>query len=300
MNPQIVYDTANPFSPGDDAAYRRWRDARLAAHPRDPEALWTEIGDLTRLTRTEKDHLLAAIRCTNMAFYRTARQDQVADKEAVFRFGQQLGLVRLDHNLCVDEEGLSSITVCDKARGNDYIPYTNKGINWHTDGYYNDPDHLIRGMILHCVRPAARGGANRLLDPELLYIQLRDRNPAWVQALMHPRAMTIPANLENAVEVRPARTGPVFSVDAGGALHTRYTHRTRSIQWREDAATAEAVSALRQMLDDGIDGMISHRFQPGEGVICNNVLHERSPFEDHGDSGRLLYRARYYDRIADN
>jgi len=37
----------------------------------------------------------------------------------------------------------------------------------------------------------------------------------------------------------------------------------------------------------------------GQGIICNNVLHSRSAFTDAADSGqvRLLYRARYHDRI---
>jgi len=33
------------------------------------------------------------------------------------------------------------------------------------------------------------------------------------------------------------------------------------------------------------------------GVICNNVLHTRSAFRDDPAHPRLLYRARYYDRI---
>jgi hypothetical protein len=41
-------------------------------------------------------------------------------------------------------------------------------------------------MLLHCVRPAASGGVNRLLDPELAYIALRDAVPALVRALMQP------------------------------------------------------------------------------------------------------------------
>ncbi|MCP5430235.1 MAG: taurine catabolism dioxygenase TauD, partial [Chromatiaceae bacterium] len=37
----------------------------------------------------------------------------------------------------------------------------------------------------------------------------------------------------------------------------------------------------------------------GWGLISNNVLHDRSGFEDDPDPARkrLLYRARYYDRI---
>ncbi len=37
----------------------------------------------------------------------------------------------------------------------------------------------------------------------------------------------------------------------------------------------------------------------GEGLLCNNVLHNRTEFADDVDKGmtRLIYRARYYDRI---
>jgi hypothetical protein len=38
--------------------------------------------------------------------------------------------------------------------------------------------------------------------------------------------------------------------------------------------------------------------EPGMGVLCNNVLHERSGFVDDVAAPRLLYRARYYDRVA--
>ena len=37
---------------------------------------------------------------------------------------------------------------------------------------------------------------------------------------------------------RAAQTGPVFSIDpASGDLHMRYTARTRSIEWKQDATT---------------------------------------------------------------
>jgi hypothetical protein len=34
-------------------------------------------------------------------------------------------------------------------------------------------------MLLHCVRPAASGGVNRLLDPELAYIACATRRRRW-------------------------------------------------------------------------------------------------------------------------
>ncbi len=39
--------------------------------------------------------------------------------------------------------------------------------------------------------------------------------------------------------------------------------------------------------------------EPGMGLLCNNVLHDRAAFtDDPTHPPRLLYRARYLDRIA--
>ena len=99
------------------------------------------------------------------------------DKAPVRQLGQQLGLERLDDNLCSDDDSITSLKVVGKSREGEYIPYTNKRLNWHTDGYYNRPDRQIRGVILHCVQPAAAGGESALMDHEIAYIQLRDENP---------------------------------------------------------------------------------------------------------------------------
>jgi len=150
--------------------------------------------------------------------------------------------------------------------------------------------------LLHCVVPAASGGANKLLDHEILYILLRERNPDYIRALSHPEAMTIPANREGDREIRPARSGPVFSVSSNGHLHMRYTDRSRSIEWRDDPLTREAVAALKSLLNDPQTPVLEGNLQPGQGLISNNVLHTRSGFRD-GDRQRLLYRARYFDHL---
>jgi hypothetical protein len=35
------------------------------------------------------------------------------------------------------------------------------------------------------------------------------------------------------------------------------------------------------------------------GLICNNILHDRSGFTDSPENHRLLYRARYDQRLPD-
>jgi alpha-ketoglutarate-dependent taurine dioxygenase len=218
--------------------------------------------------------------------------------------GRHFGLHNLDNNLYANDEGISELQMSDESRQFEYIPYSNKAISWHTDGYYNPLDRKIRTMVLHCVRPAARGGENALMDHEMLYILMRDENPQYIEALMQPDVMTIPANIENGVEIRPEQTGPVFSVDhsvddQSGHLHMRYTARTRSIEWKKDKTTLSAVKCLEELLASDSPIIFHHRLSAGQGLICNNILHTRSAFEDEeGSLGRLVYRARFSDRIV--
>jgi hypothetical protein len=119
---------------------------------------------------------------------------------------------------------------------------------------------------------------------------------------MQPNAMAIPPNIEKGEEIRAGMTGPVFSVDSvSGQLHMRYTARTRSIEWHDDPLTREASKCITDFLASDSPYIFHHRLTPGQGVLCNNVLHARTAFKDDAAGGktRLLYRARYYDRISD-
>ena len=152
---------------------------------------------------------------------------------------------------------------------------------------------------MHCVSAAASGGENALLDHEIAYIHLRDSNPDYIRALMAANVMTIPPNNENGEQLRPARSGPVFSVLEDGSLHMRYTARTRSIEWSPDPVTLAAVKALEDFLDSSSPYIYRATLQPGQGLISNNVLHDRSGFDDDAAHTRQLYRLRYYQRITD-
>jgi alpha-ketoglutarate-dependent taurine dioxygenase len=153
--------------------------------------------------------------------------------------------------------------------------------------------------VLHCVRNAGSGGENRLMDHEMAYLLLRDENPQHILALMQSDVMTIPERVDETDGVRPAQSGPVFSLDTAGNLHMRYTARTRSIEWKNNTATKAAVAALERLLSSDTPHIFQTRMEPGTGLICNNVLHDRSAFTDDPTLlPRLLYRARYLDRIA--
>jgi hypothetical protein len=287
-----------PFDLGNDSGYRAWRDSKLANYPRSVDELIVSINDPRALSTSETNALADRCSRANMALYYAAGH-LGAYKALPHQLALQLGLKRLEGNYLADDDGLSSITPASNegsVRG-DYIPYTHKPINWHTDGYYNTLDRRILGMLLHCVQDAETGGENALLDHEIVYIQLRDTNPDYVAALMQPDAMTIPPRMDEDNVARPAQTGPVFSVDAAeGFLYMRYTARTRSIEWKPDALTQAAVKSLTEILNDS-EYILRARLVPGMGLICNNVLHTRSAFTDTPDRRRLLYRGRYYDRL---
>lgn len=294
MKPERKMGT--PFDLQDNDAYLRWRERKLAEAITAPGELLVEIADPAALTSAERGELLARCLRSNMAIYSTAA---AMDELAVQRLGAQLGLRRLDANWLAGEQGVSRIAVHpgDGVR-QAYIPYTDRAIRWHTDGYYNPPERQIRGMILHCVRPAVQSGENRLMDHEIAYLMLRDENPEHIRALSAPDAMTIPARTDEQGVARAAQTGPVFSVDGDGYLHMRYTARTRSIEWKSDDATRAAVAALERLLDSDLPHIFRTRLAPGMGLLCNNVLHDRAAFTDDPAQPRLLFRARYLDRVS--
>ena len=288
----------SPFDLNNQPDYARWRAWKLANVPRSAEELIVEVGNPCALSKAEHEALMLRIRRCNMAIYASSALE--ADNTIPRLLGRQFGLEHLDANWLADEDGVSEIQVSSDGTRRSYIPYTDRPIKWHTDGYYNPPERTIRSMVLHCVRSATEGGENRLMDHELAYLLLRDDDPQHIHALMQADAMTIPERVDETDGIRPAQSGPVFSVDAAtGSLHMRYTARTRSIEWKQDTETLAAVAALEKLLGSDSSCLYRARLAPGMGVLCNNVLHDRAAFKDGQESPRLLYRARYFDRIKD-
>jgi hypothetical protein len=285
------------FDLDSDAAFQAWRARKLAAYPRSVDELLVDVRDPLHLSVPERTALLERCCRANMAVYVSPPRAQ-ADADIPRRIGAQLGLHTLDVNYLADDDGITPLAATESGIRSVYIPYTNRAIRWHTDGYYNPPDRPIRAMILHCVQRAESGGENALLDHELAYIALRDANPAHIRALMLPGAMTIPARSEAEGVARGEQTGPVFSVDAAGQLHMRYTARTRSIRWRDEPGIRAATQALQQILETD-PRVLRLRQDPGMGIVCNNVLHDRAAFADSATHRRLVLRARYYERIGE-
>lgn len=289
----------NPFDPDSRTAYLQWRDQKLENYPRSIDDLIVEIKDARRLATAEREAILIRCEKANMAIY-ACRTGAWPDKEVPRALARQFGLTRLDRNPFADEDGITSIMDTDSADRRPYIPYTNRPIKWHTDGYYNDADRNVQALILHCICAAPVGGDNALLDHEIAYLLLRDRDPDFIRALMQPDAMTIPPGIGECKMARSAQTGPVFSISsATGTLHMRYTERTRNIGWKQHPDVLASVAYLNQILSRESPFIFRGKLEPGMGLICNNVLHDRSGFADDPSCRRLLYRARYYDRIGE-
>lgn len=290
------YKLGNPFDLDNDTSYQAWRENKLEFYPDKIEDLIVEINNPKKLSDNELNAIQRLLIKTNMAIY-TSNTAKDADKEIPVKLGKQFGLTELDDNMGADD-GITSLKVVTGQSQSSYIPYTNKAIHWHTDGYYNATNKQIHSLLLNCVSVAENGGENALCDHEIAYIHLRDSNPDYIDALMRRDAMTIPPNIENGKEIRSLRSGPVFTVTQTGNLHMRYTERTRSIEWKSDYVTQAAVEELNIFLNSESKYIYRATLKPGQGLISNNVLHNRSSFKNSFASKRLLYRLRYFQRIA--
>ncbi len=284
------------FNLSQPEAYQQWRQRKLADYPHTLQTLSVSLQNPWALSTKELATLDTVLARTNLAIYKC--EGAKLNKEALQRLTSQLGLSQLDANLCADEDQMTSLQVRQTGRHGGYIPYSNKRLSWHTDGYYNPPEQQVRAIVLHCVRPAYEGGENQFLDPEILYIQLRDQNPDWIAALQHPDAMLIPPNIENGKEIRGETRGSVFSVLPSGHLHMRYSARARNIEWRQDAHIKAATEFITEFLRSDSVYIFRYRLAANEGVISNNVLHNRTAFIDKTGAERLLYRARFYQRAC--
>ena len=288
---------------GDTDSYQAWRETKLAAAETARDAEPVALDSFAAPGSAARDEIRLRCARDNFAIYDLGAPpgDPDSVRSDLRRFAAAFGLTIAERHRSAGAEGLVALSPSSAAGKRGYIPYSTRAMNWHTDGYYNAPQDRISGFVPHCVRPAESGGGeNQLLDPEIAYIRLRDQNPDFVRALMHPAAMTIPENRESDGSVRPASVGPVFYPDPDtGRLQMRYTARTRSIAWRDDPLTAAAQAALRDTLERGDPLIVSISLSAGQGVLNNNILHNRTGFdkEAEGDSARLIYRVRFRNRV---
>ena len=289
-------DEKSPFLLENEGAYQAWRARKLKIRGQLDASRVFQLNHEARLSEAQLEEVRQQVNAFNFAVFQSRA---VLGKLEFLALNRQFGLNRLGSNPGADTDSVTSLRiVSDGDERAQYIPYTNRALNWHTDGYYNPRDRRINAFALYCVNQAARGGGNYLFDHELMYILIRDRAPELLAALMAKDLMQIPANIQGNRIIRAEESGPVFSIQPESCgLHMRYTSRPRNIVWKSDKRSEKALNLVREILMDS-EAVLDLRLQNNQGIVCNNILHGREAFHDRAEQpGRLIYRARYYDAI---
>jgi hypothetical protein len=279
------------FDLGSNEDYLKWRDEKLAAYPGNVGELVVELGDMTAMTPAEKAKILETVERANMCVYTAGSAEP--GMSSLLALGKQLGVSHTDKSA----RHAQSDELTDSGILNRAIPFSTRHCNWHTDATYYGSDNTIQALFLLCKRPAVEGGSNKVLDHEMLYIQLRDKDPGALEVLMNKDCF----NYRNPAtgEIDLHRGGKVFWTNADGHLCHRFSFRKTDMAWSGDSDVAAAGHVLESLISDGSAYVIEGRLESGMGLISNNVLHTRERLVDSNDAAkkRLLFRARFYDRV---
>ncbi len=288
--------------------YCKWRDIVLNNTLDNINNCIVEVNNPLQLSIVERSQLINNCKKYNFSLFYLVNHnnynsnlsapitDNNAITTAIIKFNIQLGLDKYDDNLYAKSNGLSYITTSINKEQQEFIPYTNKAINWHTDGYYNNDDKCIRAFNLYCVQSSKNGGENWWFNHELAYILLREKDAKLAQILTNNQVFSIPEYRINNTINRAQFSGAVFSIDAKtNKLIMRYTKRKKNIVWNKHAI--EAKKALDDILNTNSSNMFTHKIQAGQGLVCNNILHKRNAFTDTNNK-RLMLRGRYFQRIT--
>lgn len=290
-------DQNSPFLLENEGAYQAWRARKLRYREELTATTVYSLNPESGLPDSMRDQIEKQVVAFNFVVFEST--DQLGKSEFL-ALNRQFGLQDLDVNLGADEDKVTSLQVVSESdERSQYIPYTSRGMNWHTDGYYNPDGRRINAFALYCVHQSERGGGNFLFDHEMMYLLIRDEAPNLLEALMCDDLMCIPANVQGNRVIRAEETGPVFSLQPETcALNMRYTSRPHNIVWKSDRLSAAALNRVREILMDG-KTMVEIKLRERQGIVCNNILHGRQAFQNGADMPpRLVYRARYYDAIG--
>lgn len=279
------------FDLASDDDYLKWRDEKLAAYPGNVGDLVVELGDMTAIQPAERTKILETVERANMCVFTAGAAE--LDMASLLALGRQLGITRTDKST----RHPKSDELTDSGILNHAIPFSTRHCNWHTDATYYGSDNPIEALFLLCKRPALEGGSNKVLDHEMLYIHLRDKSPDALDVLMNRDCF----NYRNPAtgEVDAQRGGKVFWTNADGHLCHRFSFRKTDMAWSDESDVAAARDVLESLISNESAHVIEGRLESGMGLISNNVLHTRERLVDSDDAAkkRLLFRARFHDRV---
>ena len=268
------------------AEFLRWADEKEKNIPHNGSEILVNIHDINNVKISEIAKIKETINKCNSCIY--SSKIALKSNTNLLKFVESVGMRTYDRNN-IESNEISTITPLENNKIN-YIPYTDKSLNWHTDGYYDKKS--IFSWLLHCVNPATQGGENYLLDHELVLREYLLRNDD-INNLMAEDALTIPASKDTS---RPEISTYIFSFkNKYRRLHMRFSMRKDNIG--TSAKASPAIIKLKEIIEnDCAKYSLTYKLQKNEGIITNNILHGRKAFKDDMVKRRLL-RIRSYERL---
>ena len=151
------------------------------------------------------------------------------------------------------------------------LAYTSLGLPLHTDNPYHDPVPPVQ--ILHCLRPAVSGGANRLSDGFAAAEQLRVEDPRAFE-LLASRPVVFRYN-GGGFDHSAERT--VIDCRQDGSIRAVAMNH-RSLETPVDGDFALALTRFSRILEEG---EIELTLDAGEAIVFDNsrVLHARTEYD---------------------
>ena len=272
------------------AEYERWVEDKMSKFTNNLDDLFVEIANQSSVSKAEISKIKNILSQQNICFFELKNPNMVK-KINIRDFVDAVGMKNFER--CNTSDDLDISEISDKQNQDaigEYVPYTNKALNWHTDGYYNPIQSPVLSWMLYCANPAIEGGVNKFLDHEIIYILLNQLTKE-IESLMDNRAYCIP---KNEGVGRPDEYGYVFNF-IREKLHMRFTMRMKNIIWKNEII--HLVTLLRDIIKKSDNYQIIHKLQNGQGIFSNNVLHMRSSFTNNRNENRLLLRMRAKNRI---
>ena len=268
------------------AEFLKWAEEKERNIPHNIDGILVNIHDINNVKTSEIAKIRETINKFNSCIY--SSKMALKSNTNLLRFAESVGMRTYDRNN-IESNEISTITPLENNKIN-YIPYTDKSLNWHTDGYYDKKS--IFSWLLHCVHPATHGGENYLLDHELAlreYVLRYDD----INNLMSEDALTIPESKDTS---RSEISTYIFSIkNQYKKLHMRFSMRKDNIGTSPKAG--DAVTKLKQTIEnDCAKYSLTYKLQTNEGIITNNILHGRKAFKDDKVKRKLL-RIRSYERL---
>ena len=270
--------------------YKRWADKKLQGFSNKLDDLIVEINNPNSVSKSEKNIILKTIKQHNIVFFQI-NKGTINLKSSIKTLASQVGLGNYEVDSKSDNDGLTEIKIHNSMKPSaEYIPYTDKQLNWHTDGYYNNENNLILSWLLFCKSQSENGGMNKYMDHEIAYI-LFNKSFDNIGDLMLHNAYRIP---ENELTGRKAIYNAIFSF-IKNKLYMKFSMREKNIIWNNKSK--EAANNLKDIINSSKKYHISHKFSEGQGVITNNIIHMRTSFTNLEKKNRLLYRLRSKKRM---